>query len=117
VSERLIAGAVTDAAALALRLEAVPATQVVSGAPRAGFATLDESDAGELGVWQMTPGVATDVEADEVFVVLSGAATVEFTDPLLPTIELRPGSVVRLAAGMHTTWTVHETLRKIYLAS
>ena len=44
----------------------------------------------------MTPGAMRDVEADEVFVVLAGAATVEFEDPALAAIELRPGSVVRL---------------------
>ncbi len=33
-----------------------------------------------------------------------------------PPIEIGPGSVVRLVDGMHTTWTVHETLRKVYLA-
>jgi uncharacterized cupin superfamily protein len=31
-------------------------------------------------------------------------------------VELAPGSVVRLTAGMRTTWTVRETLRKIYVA-
>ena len=33
-----------------------------------------------------------------------------------PPIDIAAGSVVRLTAGMHTTWTVHETLRKVYLA-
>ena len=31
-------------------------------------------------------------------------------------VELRPGSVVRLRAGERTTWVVHETIRKIYVA-
>ncbi len=57
-----------------------------------------------------------DVEDDEVFVVLAGEATVEFIDPVLPPIELRAGSVVRLESGMHTVWTVRETLRKVYVA-
>ena len=57
-----------------------------------------------------------DVEADEVFVVLAGDATVEFEDPALPPIELRPGSIVRLDEGMRTVWTVRETLRKVYIA-
>jgi uncharacterized protein len=116
VSERLAAGAVTDAAALAVPVEPVAAAQVVGG-PHAGYITLDVSDAGELGVWEMTPGEMSDVEADELFVVLSGDATVEFVDPPLPTIELSPGSVVRLEAGMRTLWTVRETLRKVYLAT
>jgi uncharacterized protein len=116
VSVGLPAGAVVDAVGLALDGAPVEAAQVVAGAPQTGFAVLDESGGGELGVWEMTPGAMSDVEADETFVVLSGSATVEFTDPPLPPIDLRAGSVVRLEAGMRTTWTVHETLRKVYLA-
>jgi uncharacterized protein len=116
VSVRLPAGTVTDAAAVEVALDDVAPEQVVSGAPQAGYTALDESDAGELGVWEMTPGVATDVEADELFVVVGGRATVAFTEPALPSIELGPGSIIRLEAGMRTTWTVHETLRKVYLA-
>jgi uncharacterized cupin superfamily protein len=62
----------------------------------------------------MTPGTMSDVEADEVFVVLSGSATVEFGDGS-PTISIGPGDVVRLAEGAETVWTVTETLRKVYL--
>ncbi|WP_307785467.1 cupin domain-containing protein [Microbacterium hibisci] len=104
-------GIVTDAASLALDLQPVPADQVVEGSPRAGYAELTDT----VGVWEHTPGTSTDVEADEVFVVLSGSATVSFDDPALADIELRPGSVVRLTAGMRTVWTVRETLRKVYL--
>ncbi|KRB38470.1 cupin domain-containing protein [Microbacterium sp. Root180] len=112
----LAAGAGTDAASLDLALAPVPAEQVVDGSPRAGSVELGEIGGIEIGVWEHTPGVSTDVEADEVFVVLSGAATVSFDDPALPDLELRPGSVARLTAGMRTTWTIRETLRKIYLA-
>lgn len=35
---------------------------------------------------------------------------------MLPSIEVRAGSVVRLTEGMRTLWTVHETLRKVYIA-
>lgn len=102
----------TDAAALSLPLEPVAAAQVREGSPATGYVELTD----EIGVWEHTPGTSTDVEADEVFVVLSGAATLSFDVPELPPIELRPGSVVRLEAGMRTVWTVHETLRKVYLA-
>ena len=114
---RLAAGAVTDAAALPLTHEPVPHDQVVAGAPTSAYAELDVSPDGsrELGVWEMTPGAVRDVEADEVFLVITGRATVEFVDPALPPIELAPGSVVRLDAGMRTVWTVHETLRKLYV--
>ena len=70
--------------------------------------------AAKMGVWEMTPGVMRDVEADEVFVVLSGAATVQFADGTAP-LTLKPGDVVRLAEGTETVWTVTERLRKVYL--
>ena len=115
---RLVAGAMTDATGLPLAHEPVPHEQVVAGSPATGHAELDVSADGtrELGVWEMTPGAMRDTEADEVFLVIAGRATVEFTDPALPSIRLAPGSLVRLEAGMQTVWTVHETLRKLYVA-
>ncbi|WP_308798727.1 cupin domain-containing protein [Agromyces silvae] len=113
---RLVAGRATDASGLTLAHEPVPADQVVAGAPATGHAVLDEAAGRTIGVWEMTRGAMRDVEADEVFVVLSGDATVEFEDAALPSIELGPGSVVRLEAGMRTVWTVRETLRKVYVA-
>ncbi|MDX1875705.1 cupin domain-containing protein [Mycolicibacterium sp. 120266] len=99
-----------SAADLELTLEPVP-----DSSARTAVHTLTEFGGLEIGVWEMTPGVMTDVEADEVFVVLSGAATVEFADGTAP-LTLSPGDVVRLAAGTETVWTVTETLRKVYLA-
>lgn len=102
------------AADLTIAHEPVPADQTVDGEPSTAASTLTTFGEVEIGVWEMTPGTMTDVEADEVFVVLAGAATVEFADGT-PSLQLRPGDVVRLAAGARTTWTVTETLRKIYL--
>jgi uncharacterized cupin superfamily protein len=112
---RLAPGAVTDAAALPVAFEAVPADQVRAGAPATRYVELDEASGRTIGVWEHTAGTSTDVEADEVFVVLAGDATLEFDDPALAAIELRPGSIVRLEAGMRTVWTVRETLRKVYV--
>lgn len=108
------AGVVVSALEVEVPLQAVPAAQVVAGAPATGSVDLDE-DMG-IGVWEMTPGAMRDVEIDEVFVVVAGSATVEFVQPALPSIELAPGAIVRLESGMHTVWTVRETLRKVYLA-
>lgn len=102
----------TDAASVPLPLEPLPPEQVVAGAPSAGSIELTEA----IGIWEHTPGSSSDVEADEVFVVLSGSATVSFDNPALDPVELRPGSVLRLTAGMRTVWTVRETLRKVYVA-
>lgn len=112
----LAPGALVEAAALPLDHEPLPADQVVAGSPTTGTAVLHEANGTELGVWEMTPGTATDVEVDEIFIVLAGRGSVRFDEPALPSIELSPGSVVRLTEGMHTTWTITETLRKIYLA-
>jgi uncharacterized protein len=68
----------------------------------------------EVGLWGMDPGVDHDTEVDEVFVVLAGRGTVEFEDGQV--VELTPGVAVRLHAGERTTWTVTETLRKVYVA-
>jgi uncharacterized cupin superfamily protein len=103
-----------NAARLDLDHEPVPAEQSVRGNPTTAAAEIGEFNGLEVGVWEMSPGVMTDVEADEVFVVLSGAATVEFADGS-PTLTLGPGDVVRLTAGAETVWTVTETLRKVYL--
>ncbi|WP_062519890.1 cupin domain-containing protein [Demequina silvatica] len=109
-------GVPVDLHAVTIETEPVEPGLVESGAPVAGAAALAEVGEVEVGVWEMTPGVATDVEADEVFVVLSGRATIEYLEPALPTAEIGPGSMVWLQEGMQTRWTVTETLRKVYVA-
>jgi uncharacterized protein len=91
--------------------------QIVSGDPRVSELVLSESADGRIvrGIWQMTPGVVTDTEADEIFVVLAGRATVGFADGTV--LEVGPGDVAVLTEGARTTWTVHETLRKVYQAT
>ena len=102
------------AAVAELELEPWPLDpeQVVEGAPEVRGIVLHEDDAAERGVWEHTPGVSTDVEADELFVVISGRATVEFEDGAV--LEIGPGDVGLLPAGARTTWRVHETLRKVF---
>jgi uncharacterized protein len=95
-------------------LERVDRALVIAGEPRAGSRDLAAFKGVTVGLWEITPGTSTDVEADEVFVVLSGSATLAFDGG--ETLELRPGTVVQLRAGDRTTWTVHEVLRKFYLA-
>lgn len=92
-------------------------SQIVAGEPRVSELVLSESEDGRIvrGIWQMTPGVVTDTEVDELFVVVSGRATVEFEDGAV--LDLKPGDVAVLAEGAQTRWTVHETLRKVYQAT
>ena len=74
---------------------------------------LEATGAGEVGVWEIDPGTATDVETDEVFVVVSGRATIATAE--MGAVAVGPGDVVRLRAGTPTTWVVTERLRKVYL--
>lgn len=122
-------GEVTDALTLPVDLDGIT-----------GMVELGALGEAAVGVWEMTPGVDEDVEDDEIFVVLAGRGTVEFLGTeddadsgvssgatsgaanqgspaagALPTIDLRPGSVVRLTAGTRTRWTVTETLRKLWI--
>ena len=103
-----------DANRLELLLNELPAAQVVSGEPRSGAVELGTLGGCAVGVWEITPGVSTDVEADELFVVLSGRAVVEFDDGSAA-LHLQAGSVARLRGGSRTRWTVSETLRKVYI--
>jgi hypothetical protein len=99
--------------------EALDPERILAGEPRVAGVVLHESPptgpggrAVERGIWEITPGVVADVEADEVFVVLSGRATIEFEGGT--TLEVGPGDVAVLPEGAVTRWTVHETLRKVY---
>jgi len=103
------------AASLFVEHEAVAPEQVAGGQPRTGVGRLGRFGGLEIGVWEMTPGAMRDIEADEIFVVLAGAATIEFADGTA-SLTLTPGDVVRLAEGAQTIWTVTERLRKVYLA-
>ena len=96
---------------------ALDPSQVVAGAPEVCELVLSESADGRVvrGIWQITPGTVTDTEADELFVVLSGRATIAFGDGT--SLDVGPGDVALLSAGAKTTWTIHETLRKVYQAT
>jgi len=111
----LAPGIPVNAATLSISHEPVDAASTVDGLPTAGYTVLDTLGDTEIGVWEMSVGTATDTEDDEVFVVLSGRASIHFAADDR-TISVGPGDVVRLTAGMQTTWTVTETLRKVYIS-
>lgn len=113
-----VPGLPTDATNIALLGEPVAAEQRLSGTPTTGVLELGSFGDAEIGVWEMTVGSMSDVESDEVFVVVSGRGTLELEPggPDAEIIELSPGIVVRLAAGTNTIWTVTEDLRKVYIA-
>ena len=84
----------------------VTAATEIAAAPLPGGGVLS------TGVWRCTRGRVRDVEVDETFIVLSGRATIAHDGV---SHEVGPGDVCVLAAGTTTTWTVHETLRKVYV--
>ncbi len=99
-----------------LELEPAPLDPetVLEGSPEVSELVLATSPDGRVvrGVWQITPGVIEDVEADELFVVVSGRATVDVQGGA--TLELAPGVVGVLRAGDRAVWRIHETLRKVF---
>ncbi|MEV6565221.1 cupin domain-containing protein [Streptomyces kronopolitis] len=97
-----------------LEVEPLDPAQIVSGDPVVTGKVLWESPDGRQirGIWQITPGVVTDTEANELFVVVSGRATIEVDGG--PVLEVGPGDACVLREGDRTQWTVHETLRKAY---
>jgi uncharacterized protein len=104
---------VIHAPRLVLDWAPVDPAQSVSGDPRTGSADVVRAPGIEVGVWSHTPGASTDTEADEVFVVLSGRARIEFVDGTV--LDVGPGDIGILPRGAQTTWIVQEELRKVYV--
>lgn len=102
-----------DAPDLPLEFAALPPEQCPAGPVTTGVATVARTGFAEIGVWEHPAGTSTDVEQDEVFVVLSGSGRVILDDGSV--LSLRPGTVGVLTAGTPTTWVVDEPLRKVWL--
>lgn len=108
-----------DALDVELTAETVPEDQLVAGSPTTSAERLGEIFGVEFGLWEMSNGAMSDVEAEELFIVLAGRATVRVQTVNGFTAEefsLAPGSICHLQEGMHTIWNVTEPLRKVYLA-
>jgi uncharacterized cupin superfamily protein len=108
--------AVVRSTAVSLVREPVPAAQVLFGSPEVALRELCTMDGLEVGLWEMTAGLTTDVEIDEIFVVLNGRARIQFTNITAAPIDVAAGDVVLLPRGAQTVWAVSETIRKVYLA-
>lgn len=102
-----------DATASLLAPDPLDPTAVFDGSPIVASMDLAATRGLEIGIWEITPGVVTDTEVDEIFVVLSGRGSVTFTDGEV--LALAPGAVVRLRTGERTIWAVTETIRKLYV--
>lgn len=102
-----------DASRIPLAHTALEAEQNVSGDVTTGVsaeATLGDM---EVGVWEHSMGTSTDVEVEEVFVVLEGEGTVTCNQG--GRINLAPGVVGLLPNGAQTTWTITKPLRKVWI--
>lgn len=88
-----------------------------NGGASTAFAELGTIAGADYGLWEMSTGAMRDVEGDEVFLVIGGTGRIEFDEPERPTVELAPGTLVRLEDGMKTRWYVDEApLRKLFIA-
>lgn len=110
MTDSLAPGAAVATSAVHIELEGNSSD---SDVPQAGFVPLAVLAGCELGVWEHSVGISDSIEEDEVSVVISGSATIRFEDGV--ELHIAAGDVFRLSAGMRTTWTVHDTLRKFYV--
>ena len=96
-----------------LEPEELDPSQILAGDPATSELTLAESEDGQIsGLWRCTPGVVTDTEVEESFLVITGRATLTYEDGR--TFELKPGVTHRFEGGENTTWSVEETILKAY---
>lgn len=67
------------------------------------------------GVWEVTPGSFRSERPayHEMCQIVSGSATIEEDDGT--TFDVRPGSLFITPEGWTGRWTVHETLRKVWV--
>lgn len=102
-----------DALALPVPMSDLPGDKCPDGPVATGAEVLARTDAYEVGVWEHAVGRSTDVETDEVFVVLAGSGRVILEDGTV--LALRPGTVGVLYAGSRTVWEIDEPLRKVWI--
>lgn len=90
--------------------------QVVSGNVTTGGVELVGTEKLKVGVWEHSGNsVSTDVENEEVFVVLSGKGKVWLEDGSF--LELAPGVIGRFKQGEKTRWEIEETMRKVFIVA
>lgn len=107
-----------------LNAEELKALNVGKHQPKTGSETEGQTaastkvwQAGELqaGTWEVSPGTfpGTRDGFHEIAQILEGRATI--TEPDGTATEIGPGSLFVTPAGWKGSWTVHETLRKVWV--
>lgn len=99
-----------------ISLKPVGADRIDYGTPREGALDLGKVGGVEAGIWELRDGAVLDTEVDEVFVVISGGATIKLLDEGR-SVDVKTGDVMRLIAGTKTRWIVKDHIRKVYLAA
>ncbi len=91
-----------------------PRANPIKGEPHESTAELWVHNGLNVGVWEATPGSfpASRDGYDEVFVCLSGEATITGSDGVR--YDLSAGSVLFTPSGFTGRWDVTETFRKVY---
>jgi uncharacterized protein len=100
---------------LALELTSTgPRAGATSGAPEEFAHELFNDERVEIGVWACTPGEFPSVKdgISESMHILAGAGVLRGEDGTETT--LAPGTVVVTPDGWRGTWTITETVRKLY---
>ena len=92
----------------------LPAHLAVTPAVTTGNVQLDSIAGIVGGVWEHSCGVSTDVEQDEMFVIIAGRGRIVLEDGSV--LALQPGTVGLLRAGEKTRWEIEEPLRKVWFA-
>jgi uncharacterized cupin superfamily protein len=107
--------ATTDANSMSLPAH-VPKPTSLDGQTETSASTWTSADGtAESGVWECTAGTFTARRDgyDEIAIILSGTATVRSDTG--ETVDLGPGSIFVTPAGWTGVWTVHDTIRKVYV--
>ncbi len=68
----------------------------------------------QIGIWECTPGrfTATTGEYDEAMCMVSGRVTVDHDGA---SFDIAPGTLWTTPRNWPSTWTVHQTVRKLYV--
>ncbi len=103
---------VIDAQALPLQHRSLPETKAVTSGVTTASVELGSINGLSAGVWEHAAGVSTDVEQDEMFVVISGRGRIILDNGEV--LLLQPGTVGRLRAEESTRWEIDEPLRKVW---
>lgn len=96
-------------------LQPVPAAEVDYGNPRQGILELGSIGGCGAGIWELRDGAVLDTEVDEMFIVISGGATIKLVEEGR-SVDVKTGDVMRLTAGTKTRWIVKDHIRKVYLS-